>query len=833
MTVSRRNFLYGLGTGAALPFVAGPAWGQESERPPALQTTVAVDSLDPIEDQVDIVVEFGLPLRAGHLAASERIVVRDGTTVLQVQEDSRASDRNGDIRFVSLAVLLPFLRAGDTKVLDIAVEPGSPDQGPSRSVADLLAMDDDAQCTVRVDDHGEIYLADFRTAASARTRWIKGTPHRRDAFFHDGPLRKTFTCLMPMTSLTVTAAHSHMYLEFMATAFSNDGFASDISWRFDPVLLNGWADEPNPADQMIDVEITTGRSRPLLRTSLTGRNPDVSLVIAKDGAEIVTSPYTPGTFDVNDHGRVIEAADGSRALIVSVTEDGAGCGCRDTRFLGNSLHDGSHGAGTWRIHGFNLPNRGSLWDKNIWHGRQANFQVRHERDYLFDSRMLLNYAVPSSYIDNMTGRIGDSGGSSGVTYLEAIGDHPIPARLRTHVAFGERAAAGNEPETYPLPDYQYISLRKLENDTGPFIESAALTRIFRTADIWAMRSTPSVMDDNTGALLNTGVPGRESYVDNHYPKPTNEPLARSQDSSHRDNHWFIPYLLTGKFFYLRAIHTDMLEYNLDLLTFNSLGLTRPIWSTWQARAKGWADRSVGEAAVITPDGMDRTITGWSKADILGWQAVSWEKAYSLLIDDGSGRPGWANIDPPGPHYGSADDPLYLPSGAPSDPHKPGRGGVHHWQVSYMGVVGKHLHELGALTDAGTALYRRVVGYLVNLLVSERITIPNQAEELFGLGGSGYSADWSAGHFADWDEIAKQFQNNRTPFWYQMYHHAALVGAEEWGVYDLAKSRKALMLANQILQKGRGVETGPDLLSIHFGERSKPLVLRWWIARRTD
>lgn len=850
--------------------------------------------------------------------ATERIVVYHGETELVTQEDRRSTDGNGDLRFTAVSCLLPAsLSAFATDDLIVYKEAGAPASGPAKTAGELLGLDADVQRTVTFTDilDDSVWTANFREAAAGSETWTFGSPHCRATRFDDGPIQKTIACSMFLEDGEGNP-HPHLWVQFYACAMSTDEFAANVTWYIDVVVRNGWIDTATADDHMGSVVITSGIASPVEVFAEESLAPDCSITVAAKAV----SGADPGTFTINDHGRIIVDENGLRAAIYAINGDGSGCTVVEIPLeanisVNNNFASGSTGwalgtgvtvgsgiasvsgaqtaetdiiqtnagvkermaastsvvlvrsagsaqfllgdergdvhttsgtkpqtfqagaggtfgvvfsddfvgsvdnvncsprfgsrtytSGQWKMAGYCIYYDGCL---NVEEVRP--YQVRHEKNFVYDSRMVVNQRWPTTFIDNATGRIaGSSSATTGMNFVDTMGSYPLPLKQSSRTWIGERYTQANEPESEHHPVEQMQALSKLEGDTGAHIAKSSIPRILATAKMW-MQKDSGAFDDDIGFVINGAVNDRNSFLCSsanncQLPGTSRAELIAGVSPHHMNTGSYIPYLLFARPFYLERLAADVFMVYRKCLSFTSLANPeRPYLNTGQSRGGAWMNSILGKYAVVAPDAAGRGLTGWSKADTLDWMESANDQHHALLMDDGSGTSGASKFSPAGPSSHADGSPFWVNNGTATPVTTPSSYYFHaQWMFGYMLAVYHHLEELGVAVPAQRRLAERCADSMINLwsnalCISTHATLsttpghPIFGHGIFtavgrGAGGTNLTRDDVAeapynGTWPDWDVIYTNLAESGSVLpGNQMRMYNGLRAVHEWGIH---------------------------------------------------
>jgi hypothetical protein len=236
----------------------------------------------------------------------------------------------------------------------------------------------------------------------------------------------------------------------------------------------------------------------------------------------------------------------------------------------------------------------SRWHQSAWWdaSRVPAFELQHNTDYLIATKAVSNYdrsVVP----DEST--------------LEALGkkitaNNTGPMTIGPVVSY--MGTAGGRPDIGPLPSWSVLYL--LSHD------KRALDAMMAAADGAASWSI-HYRDEKTGYPVRTDNDANKrlsTHMNLAHTGPLPVPRCAaggscsspySSDTSHQPSMVYLPYLLTGDYYYLEELQFWAAWNPLGTDPGNSgLGLGLVRWQ--QLRGQAWSLRTLGHAAYITPDG---------------------------------------------------------------------------------------------------------------------------------------------------------------------------------------------------------------------------------------
>jgi hypothetical protein len=233
------------------------------------------------------------------------------------------------------------------------------------------------------------------------------------------------------------------------------------------------------------------------------------------------------------------------------------------------------------------------WRKSFWWGSTPQIHIRHNTGYLIASRAVPNYdqsipiseAALASMQASWTGdKIEPMGPGVAVAYMPTTGGRQDiglnPAWGAAYLLSMDKRAKevalgmGNLAGSWPMHMRDKNTDRPMSVYDYPY----------------------STIAGRPGDTINPATNKSESFPD----CGGDCAQANTADSSHQPNLAYIPYLLTGEFYYLEEIlfwaAYNVFQHNPYYREF-SKGLVKPS----DVRGQAWSLRSLGDAAYITPD----------------------------------------------------------------------------------------------------------------------------------------------------------------------------------------------------------------------------------------
>lgn len=235
------------------------------------------------------------------------------------------------------------------------------------------------------------------------------------------------------------------------------------------------------------------------------------------------------------------------------------------------------------------------WKKSFWYGTAPALHIKHDTAYLIASRAVPNY--------DQSVKIPESVLAGYATQLVSGKFAP----MKFGVFNAGMGTTGGRPDIGIMPDTYVATILSMDK--------RAKDIMLASADIGG--SWPSHRRDDSGGPSN-GIPlsvinfpyasvyanigdcnnpmtGKNEYL----PRPTTVSPG-AFDSSHQPGAYYLPYLLTGDYYYLEGLHFwnafNMYQSNPSYRK-QYQGLISPD----QVRGQGWSMRTLAECAYITPD----------------------------------------------------------------------------------------------------------------------------------------------------------------------------------------------------------------------------------------
>jgi len=235
------------------------------------------------------------------------------------------------------------------------------------------------------------------------------------------------------------------------------------------------------------------------------------------------------------------------------------------------------------------------WKRSFWYGPAPSLHVRHDTTYLIASRHVPNYdrsvVVPESTLAGFA------------TSLAGTRFDPMGFGLLTPAM----ATTGGRPDIGLMPNTHAITVLTMDR------RAKAIT--LATADIGG--SWPACRrDDSAGP--GRGLPLSVAYfpyasIYGNVGDCYNSTMKRNEklpdlatnslgrfDSSHQPDVYYLPYLLTGDFYYLEGLHF-WVSYNTYQDNPYYRYFDKALLGSDQLRGQAWSMRTLAECVAVTPD----------------------------------------------------------------------------------------------------------------------------------------------------------------------------------------------------------------------------------------
>ncbi|WP_229751351.1 hypothetical protein [Undibacterium terreum] len=231
------------------------------------------------------------------------------------------------------------------------------------------------------------------------------------------------------------------------------------------------------------------------------------------------------------------------------------------------------------------------WRKVFWWGVSPLTNIQHNTSYLIASKAVPNYdqsfAVAQASLATLASQF-----SGAVT--EPMGPG---------VAIPYMGQTGGRPDMALLPGWatmHLLSMDKRARDatlgTADLAGSWSIHYRDRTTDKpISIKDYPYATTNNRTTTLNPA-----TKKDEFLPVPASSANPNSADTAHEPGFAYLPYLLTGDYYYLEELQF-WATYNMLVFAGAYRNYDQGIFLGDQIRGQAWDLRTLGEAAYITPD----------------------------------------------------------------------------------------------------------------------------------------------------------------------------------------------------------------------------------------
>lgn len=231
------------------------------------------------------------------------------------------------------------------------------------------------------------------------------------------------------------------------------------------------------------------------------------------------------------------------------------------------------------------------WRKLLWIGQEPQIHIVTDKAYLIASRAVSNY--------DQTVHPGEKAVTEVAKRVSAANTGPMTiGPLKAYMP-----TTGGRPDIGPLPEWSVTYLL-----TG---DKRALDTMVAAAEgsgSWSIH----MRDENTGYPLRVDNE-KNKTISTHmnlahkgplpvprYAKGADSSTPYSDDTAHQPSLVYLPYLLTGDYYYLEELQFWAASNPLATDPNNS-GLGQGLVRWQQVRGQAWSLRTLGHAAYITPD----------------------------------------------------------------------------------------------------------------------------------------------------------------------------------------------------------------------------------------
>jgi hypothetical protein len=236
------------------------------------------------------------------------------------------------------------------------------------------------------------------------------------------------------------------------------------------------------------------------------------------------------------------------------------------------------------------------WRKSFWWGTAPQAHVRHNTAYLIASK-----AVPSY----------DTGVVVSETGLNSLNSRWTTGKtgpMEPGIVVPTMGMGGGRPDIGPLPQWAAMYLLSMDRrakditlGTGDLAGSWPIHYRDKKTDrpVSLVDYPYMTLWGNPGDAVNP-VTGKSELFPTCGGDCSTTPYTYAPDSSHQPSMAYMPYLITGDYYYLEELH---FWTNWNLLQANPYyrGFEKGLVKFDQVRGQAWSLRTLGHAAYITPD----------------------------------------------------------------------------------------------------------------------------------------------------------------------------------------------------------------------------------------
>ncbi len=573
---------------------------------------------------IDIYIPFSAAGGAVPFANTDAIQIldADGITVIPCQEDNRSSDLSSNVRGLKITAILPSLAANQARQLTIqkvaATPPGS---GMDIAIAEILATGYDCAASMAYKD-GNTYTASGATALGSGIWSSKTTAANQGKWRTGGGFVTEYICFSPFAR-SGTPTPNNLGMWFSVSAYKAQTGSVSGGNPIIAIQTKYWIEcgyiqiTPNTArSHWFDLTVTSGGtvqswvgSTPAKVLTLSGNGPNNTTVTA-------TVPAGGATFTQASVGMVI--GDGIGAALITAYTNATTVSARIcTTMSGTSI-----ASGTWRIFGLNHEYASALPQQEIWYNGGLAINAKPPLDsslgvawntgtltggpfsYYSSTGMVLPYTTVPSAISNS------------LTNLNSCLPNPTgmnPGSAGDIVLY--MPTTGGRDDIAPIPGWYVGAMIRWDSN--------AKSRIF--GDALKMALCPIFYRDQTtgkAMLFNNGT----DYVYNpefgSHTLPRTSPYYYGTDSisawgpqiAHHPNCFYIPWLLTGDYFWAEKMQQQMFWIWSETPGNYGSQLSRLCCNCDELRGNGWNYRDLMSSIVMTPD-RNPTMLGYSRAHL--------------------------------------------------------------------------------------------------------------------------------------------------------------------------------------------------------------------------
>lgn len=593
----------------------------------SLTTTTVVEQSGSTQHNVPF--EVWVPFSPTAFAATSTIgaLDADGTTQLAVQEDNRITDLNSAVRGLKISGILPTLNANEKRQITTGYYPTtSPMSGTDISTADILATAYD--CTMScANNDGNTYTCSVLTGLAASTWTNTTTAANYGTWRQGGGIVTEYIVYVPLKNGS-TPHPGQLFGVFCVSAYKlNRGAVSGgnpitmIKTQY--WLENAFAQQSSPIDCFYDLTVSSGSNT----ASWIGSSPALTLTLSGNvpgGFAVTVSTATGTPFSANSVGMAI--SDGTGYGVI--------CGYTDAKHVSMILFKAfsgtSIGSGSWRIYGLNHPN-GSTWNSDnggvqtLWYSglQQPNLTtylgaaynsgtlIGGPSTYIFQTaKVTRNYNTAASAVTNDVSEL-NLMGTNPTAYVSGSYQHGNAGDI-----IMDMGRTGGRTEIGDVPGIYVGGLIKWDADGQRIIyENASKAALCAIKYRDATTGLTTRMDTGTDYYVLVG-----SSSGTQIQTPTDSINNWQLDTNHYGHFFYIPYILTGDFFWaemLQAQASWTWYVNSTGYAGSQLDRMAAFKSGNECRGVAWTLQKIAEAASITPDRSPACL-GWPQSHARTW-----------------------------------------------------------------------------------------------------------------------------------------------------------------------------------------------------------------------
>ena len=265
------------------------------------------------------------------------------------------------------------------------------------------------------------------------------------------------------------------------------------------------------------------------------------------------------------------------------------------------------------------------WNRAVWWGSDPKVQVLYDRDYLLSTGAFPFYdrrvTPAASVLAGMATTYADPMSNADLTsYMPTTGAHddigPFPRFSALYLLSMDNNAYLNVIRNGSAGGSFQIHYRDEKTDYPVTLESYPyMTELGNPGDTW------------------NPVTGKSEA----FPAVTNGLAVHTPDPSHQPSIAYLPYVITGDYFYLEELQF-WANWNMLIANPNYRDFKKGILKWDQVRGQAWSLRTLGQAAYITPD--NHPLKKYF-VDRVGYNLHYYDSTYSLptanklgILEDG-------------------------------------------------------------------------------------------------------------------------------------------------------------------------------------------------------